>query len=150
MGHNISALIAKAPIDVDAAKRFDLPVFVRNGFAIVALHPEHCDHWTAALGLPNDSFSKMLLDCPVTREFAKALGMTRYALIETDYAGGLGTQLAAVYQGSQLEMAPTPDGINAALRMIGVTRAASDDEFDTIGLGRHRDFDELFKKYWQR
>ena len=36
VGHNISALVAKAPIDVDAAKRFDLPVFVQNGFAIVA------------------------------------------------------------------------------------------------------------------
>src|SRR5262245_29265409 len=118
MGHHISALVAKAPIDLAAARRFDLPVFMQNGFAIVALHPEHCDHWTAALALTNDSFSKILLDCSTTREFAKALGMTRYALIETDYSGGLGSQLATVYQGPQLEMAATPDGINAALRLI--------------------------------
>jgi hypothetical protein len=37
--------------------------------------------------------------------------------------------------------------INRALRMLGVTAAANLDEFDTVGLGHHRDFYDLFEDY---
>ena len=150
MGHAISALIAAAPIDLDAARELDLPVFIQRGFAIVALHPGHCDWWTEKLGLENKDFSNILLDCPAMHEFAKRLGMERYALIDTDYFGGAGAQYAAVYHGSTKEMAETEGGINEALKRLGVFRAPGLDEFDTIGLGRHRSFDELFKKYWPK
>jgi hypothetical protein len=148
MAHNISALIAKAPVDMDVAQEFDLPVFVQNGFAIVALYPEHCDHWAEKLGLPHEGRSDILLDCPVTHAFAKRLGLENYALIETNYFGGIGEQWAAVYRAGEVRMAPTKGGINAALEMLGVKREAGLDEFDTIGLGHHRSFDTLFEKYW--
>ena len=150
MGHNISALIAKAPIDMDAARQFDLPVFVQGGYAIVALHYEHCDHWTEKLGIePCAGAWSIVLDLPVTHEFARRLGLGIYALIETNYFGGLGDQCAAVYHGDRVEMEPTKGGINAALRMLGVERQPDLDEFDTIGLGRHRSFDDHFEKYWR-
>jgi hypothetical protein len=149
MAHSISALIAKAPIALDAARQLDLPVFVQNGFAIVALFPEHCDSWTEKLGLQQQGRSTMLLDGPVTHVFAKRLGMEHYALIETNYFGGLGEQWAAVYSEGQTEMEPTKGGINAALSLLGVERQPGLDEFDTIGLGHHRSFDALFEKYWR-
>ena len=147
MGHQISALIAKAPIDTEAARQFDLPVIIQNDFAIVGLDAAHSDHWSEELGLENTDFSEMILDRPVTHEFALRLGMERYALIETDYFGGAGEQCAAVYHGSTIEMAATMGGINAALKLLGVKRRFNMDEFDTIGLGRHRSFGDQFQKY---
>jgi hypothetical protein len=37
MGHNITAIITKAGIDEKKAMEFDLPVFIENGYAIIAL-----------------------------------------------------------------------------------------------------------------
>ncbi|WP_125461708.1 MULTISPECIES: hypothetical protein [Rhodomicrobium] len=147
MGHQISALIARAPIDAEAARQFDLPVIIENDFAIVGLDATHSDHWSKELGLENTELSEMVLDRPVTHEFARRLGMERYALIETDYFGGAGEQCAAVYCGLTIAMPATPDGINAALKLLGVKRKSDVDEFDTIGLGRHRSFDDQFEKY---
>ena len=149
MGHRISALIAKAPIGTEVAQQFDLPVIVESGFVIVGLYAGHSDHWGEKLGLENTAFSEMILDCPVTHEFARRLGMERYALIETNYFGGHGEQFAAVYSGTTIEMPATKGGINEALKRLGVKRQSNMDEFDTIGLGRQRSFDDQFRKYWQ-
>jgi hypothetical protein len=149
MGHHISALIARAPVDAAAARALDLPVIEQAGYAIVALHPDHTDYWTDQLGLPSDAQSAMLHDCAVVHEFARRLAMTRYALIETDYFGGIGRQLACVRDGSRRVMETTEGGINRALAMLGVVCEEGMDEFDTIGLGRHRDFAHLFEAYWR-
>lgn len=37
--------------------------------------------------------------------------------------------------------------INEALRILGVTPSNGRDEFDTVGLGKYRDFDDLFERY---
>jgi len=148
MAHNISALIAKAPIDLEAARQLDLPVFVQNGFVIVALYDRHVDFWTQKLGMESRALSEIILDFPVVHEFARRLGMDRYALIETDYFGGMGSQRAAAYCVADPQMEAEIGSINAALARIGVERAAGKDEFDTIGLADHRSFSDLFKKYW--
>lgn len=155
MGHQISAMIARAPLAVEAARKLDLPVFEPQDaegkvFVIVALSAEHVDHWTETLGLAfGAGASAILLDCPVTHEFARLLGMDRHALIETNYFGGRGQQFAAVYRVGVVEMPATEGGINAALSLLGVTCRDGMDAFDSIGLGRHRSFDALFEKYWR-
>lgn len=149
MGHSIDALITRAPVDEAAAGTLDLPVFVQNGFAIVALYPKHCERWSEKLGLPAGNISRLLLDGPVTHEFARRLDMVRYAVIATDDFGGVGEQCAAVYFGGLVEMEPTEGGINAALQLLGVRRQSGMDEFDSIDLGRHRSFADLFKPYWE-
>jgi hypothetical protein len=77
----------------------------------------------------------------------KAIAPERlFAIIETDYFGGLGDQAAAVYRGDSEVMVPMSGAsgpINEALRVLGVRRAVGMDEFDTVGLGRFRDFDDL-------
>lgn len=69
--------------------------------------------------------------------------------VEAHYAGGDGTQRAAVWVDGRLVLGPLscstgqsfPDDgspISQALRRIGAQRTPAADEFDEVGLGRHR------------
>jgi hypothetical protein len=65
------------------------------------------------------------------------------AYVETEYFGGTGGQAAMAYVDGRQAMSPQSSRggggpINQALRLVGVTRTAADDEFDTIGLGERR------------
>jgi hypothetical protein len=80
------------------------------------------------------------------------------AYVETDYFGGHGLQAAMawvsgrgafgpvltsdLWEGGKITPTPLLDGaINQALRLIGVARGSIKDEFDALGLGRHRSND---------
>lgn len=73
---------------------------------------------------------------------------TKFALISTDYFGGVGSQFATVYRNGERVFEVTENGINQALSVIGVTRNKGKDEFDSLDLGEHRDFGVYFEKYW--
>jgi hypothetical protein len=77
------------------------------------------------------------------------------AYVETEYFGGDGWQAAMAWVGGGVALgpirtsdlwqdgkcAPTPlleGAINQAARLIGVDRGSVRDEFDALGLGRHR------------
>ncbi|PYP89840.1 MAG: hypothetical protein DMG65_12730 [Candidatus Angelobacter sp. Gp1-AA117] len=62
------------------------------------------------------------------------------AYVEAGYFGGQGLQMAVAWDQGNMVMEPsdTDNPINQALRLLGVKAAPPDDEFDTIGLGRHR------------
>ena len=65
---------------------------------------------------------------------------TTIAYVEADYFGGTGTQCAVAWKDG-IEVLPpikVKDAINQALRLLGVRAASGKDEFDTVGLGRHR------------
>lgn len=84
------------------------------------------------------------------RALADAAGECVFAYIETEYSGGIGTQAAALFSGQEAAVRliepdiyarATPNSpINSALRALGVRSASARDEFDTVGLGRFRDF----------
>lgn len=72
------------------------------------------------------------------------------AYVEADYFGGTGTQSALAWESGKVIIGPlrvavgepSPvDGspISRALRHLGVARGDHFDEFDAVGLGRHRD-----------
>lgn len=66
------------------------------------------------------------------------------AYVEADFFGGTGGQGAVAWErGSEL-LSPThsAEAINQALRLLGVRRSALHDEFDMVGLPRHRDTSE--------
>lgn len=86
--------------------------------------------------------------------FGRALGdcSTRGAVayVEADYWGGAGTQTAQVWNGGHVVFGPlsSVEGepfaregspISQALRLLGATKGDFFDEFDAVGLGRHRD-----------
>lgn len=65
----------------------------------------------------------------------------RVAYVEAEYFGGTGTQVAAVWDGGRLLWGPQRaerGPINEALRLLGVHRTRSRDEFECAGLDRHR------------
>ncbi|WP_290051899.1 hypothetical protein [Amycolatopsis solani] len=70
--------------------------------------------------------------------------------VEADYFGGSGTQSAQVWDGGQVVLGPLhlatgkpipAEGspISRALRWHGVVKGEHFDEFDAVGLGRHRE-----------
>ncbi|MFB7495829.1 hypothetical protein ACFC09_14180 [Streptomyces sp. NPDC056161] len=74
------------------------------------------------------------------------------AYAEAEYFGGVGVQRAAVWLDGTLALGPldepektrfwrTVSPISQALRHLGVRRSLGEDEFDAVGLGRHRDND---------
>jgi hypothetical protein len=70
------------------------------------------------------------------------------ALVEAEFFGGAGTQRAQVWEHGRSVLGPlvlkegdpvpsiTP--ISSALRRLGVSKGSHYDEFDAVGLGRHR------------
>lgn len=83
----------------------------------------------------------------VLAELAKRISKNtdvEFALIETDYFGGIGNQFASVYTNVSNEW----HTINQVLKHLGVGRKDQLDEFDTVGLGSIRSRpDELFENY---
>lgn len=101
-----------------------------------------------------------------TEEIIKDLSFKgKCAYIETDFWGGSGTQLASVWENGELLEGPfisfhhmknedkeIPDdttmkyfAINHCLKSLGVNKANSKDEFDTIGLVNYRSNHDILK-----
>lgn len=152
MGHRISAVVLSGDIDADLASQFDAKIVpLRKGFTAIALCGEYIDAWSDRLDIHDDVAAKPLFDSRVVRHIATTLSGDRpFALVETDYFGGNGTQWAAAYCGDT-ELVPLKQAdagpINSALKTIGV-RSFVTDCFTAIGLGEHRDWDDLFEDYF--
>lgn len=75
------------------------------------------------------------------REISK-FGLVAY--IEAEYFGGTGSQNAMVWDSSQVifEETLSQSAINRSLEILGVCKLQGKDEFDTVGLGRHRDTED--------
>src|SRR5262245_35252043 len=65
------------------------------------------------------------------------------AYVEAEFFGGDGTQAAMIWENGNSRGEPFVEqhAINAALRALGVSVGGAFDEFDAIGLGRHREED---------
>ena len=139
MGHELSAIVARGPGKVAAARRLGLTLVEAGAFVIVPLEAEE----DGAQGPDYRRLSDLRADCPLTLRIAAELGFDRFALIQSSYSGGQGAQRATVYHGLERTM-PAREGmaaINDALERIGVLPDAGRDAFETIGLGgmRHAD-----------
>jgi len=77
--------------------------------------------------------------------------------VEAEYFGGVGSQFAAVWRDGALALgplvlaeddprpAPGMSPISQALRYLGVSADGHYDEFDAIGLGRHRGVEDWLR-----
>jgi hypothetical protein len=101
--------------------------------------PEPDGFWQALAG-----FDRVLAAC-------SAKGPLAY--IEADYFGGTGTQAAQAWDAGKVVLGPlhltegeplptTGSPISQALRRLGATKGNHIDEFDAVGLGRHRNTDD--------
>ncbi len=108
---------ALMPIDEDLRERFGIP-FLEFGHTADALRS--------------------------VTEFVALLGKKKLAYVEAEFFGGAGGQSSAVWTEGKLVSGPLceDDAINQALRLLGVTRGDSHDEFDALGLDKHRDTED--------
>lgn len=144
MGHNICAIIGKKTINEEALKKYQLALAYEGDFAIIILNQDSVWYWADKLNLSIDSESENIdWACELIFHFAKELGVKKYAVIQTDYFGGIGSQCASLYDDGLII---TPDkSINDILNLLGVQRIGSKDEFDVINLGKYRNSENY---YW--
>jgi hypothetical protein len=159
MGHHISAVVLSGSFNEDRALSFDMkPIHISADLTLLPLDAEYTDYWAEKLRVSGFVSDCPLLNSSVIHHMVNAIAdKPLFAIIETDYFGGKGSQAAAVYRGGSEIMPPestaiAPVGasigpINKALRLLGVTASNGRDEFETVGLDRYRDFYELFDKY---
>ena len=88
----------------------------------------------------DDSLKELTDLTPAIVEWMRSLSKNRMlAYLEAEYYDGAGEQGAAVWNDSNLLPHPRPGcSVNLALQALGVAAKPPDDEFDTVGLGRHR------------
>jgi hypothetical protein len=69
-----------------------------------------------------------------------------FVYVEAEFFGGAGHQSAIGFTDGATVLGPLAarDAINQALRFLGVTPAGKQDEFDTVGLFRHRSTDAWY------
>lgn len=68
----------------------------------------------------------------------------RAAYIEAEFFGGEGMQVSMVFENGKIisDAVVSKNAINLALQFLGVTKSSSFDEFETLGLGKHRDTEQ--------
>ncbi len=151
VGHCVTGLIAKSTI-LDAFSRehsLHQPVALVGEFAILPLRDIDLDSFLVApLSFDIEGFTYLADQLLDELRLASRQGMLMY--FETDYFGGLGCQGAAVFQHGELIFGPQSaktGAINQGLKLLGIRiKPPAQDEFETIGLGRHRDTERWIER----
>ena len=143
MGHTVTGLIAKPATLSAFAQKHSLhaPIALAAGLAILPLRDDDID----AFLKPSQSRHREGF-IYLSEELLRALNAASFdgplVYFETDYAGGAGTQGAVVLRDGALAFGPKCarlGPINEALALLGVRVVApARDEFETVGLHRHR------------
>ena len=84
------------------------------------------------------------LTTDVEREILLVMGDRLFSYVEVEYFGGLGRQSGMIWQGGKRiwERELEQEVVNEILRNFGIVRSKSNDEFDTVGLGRKRNTED--------
>jgi hypothetical protein len=155
VGHSICALAVAEPVDEERAAAVDLrPMIVHEHVTVLPIDMYYSEYWAIRRGartpldLPNElpvifPFEVVLLD--LVREVT-SVAEPLFAIIQTDYFGGSGSQWAVAFRGAT-RLTGEKTSINTALAALGVRASSPDDEFDTIGLGRYRSNPEYLDRY---
>jgi len=145
VGHSITALIVRGRCDPAAAAAVDLrPVILTGDLTLLHIDHNYAAYWQSVRGVvgeldvPED-FPTVFPRERVLASLVESLVDTAspaFAILMTDYFGGVGDQWACAFSG--VARCPSDATINGALRCLGVTRRPGRDEFDTVGLSAHR------------
>jgi hypothetical protein len=151
MGYEVRGVIARTALARAIAREFGpgtRAVELEQDFALIPYTGRAHDHFLDRHGEPLHPFDR--LGSTVAELLANASRGGPLAYVEAEYFGGVGEQHAALWDGGVLTWGPIsigfqqatpPQGtaISQALRRIGVTcTGEAHDEFDAVGLRRHR------------
>lgn len=156
MGHNIKALILKGGYDKTKVTKYDLVPIDLNEEGITMFHitDEYVEYWQhiiingVSLNSLDTLYPTLFPYSKVLNHIMKQVSSTTclFAVIQTEYFGGMGEQYACVYEGETIvPMKGTT--INEALQLLGVLRLQDLDEFDTLGLSNYRRTPKYLDKY---
>src|SRR3954452_1729380 len=120
MAYTLEAFLARSPLAADVAAAVgSVAVPLDQGVALVPL-PQG----------PEGNDADGLL-----RRVAGLSERGAVAYVEAEYFGGVGEQSTVLWLGG---VRHEPETIKEALRALGVRAVGDRDEYDTVGLGRHR------------
>lgn len=155
MGHNITAIILKDDYDKTIAESFGL-IGIEFPFSLTLFHINNYQTacWQYELktfGHLETSISDNFIfpDEIAISEVVKTISFNEkplFAIIQTDYFGGIGSQFASVYKYKE-NIDKNAITINQVLIHLGVKTNGELDEFDTIGLDKIRSQPDIFEKY---
>ena len=150
--HDVQALIAKSNELAVGVRQFESAIVcpLVQGFSLLPITDALAKELAAYRLEPNVALAKPIrgLSDGLHALAIKISHQTPVAYITTCYFGGPGGQDALVWDRGSLRFSPTAEGYNQgwpnspisqALRMIGVVTENGMDEFDTAGLGNHRE-----------
>ncbi|SFU40531.1 hypothetical protein SAMN05216350_101781 [Polaromonas sp. YR568] len=143
MGHFVTGLVAKPEKLESFARKHSLhaPITLTQSLAILPLRPEDIDSiLPPPLTAHPDGFNYLCEQ--LVRELSMASSRGSLMYFETEYFGGEGAQGATVFRDGTIVLGPKSaetGPINEALALLGVrVIAPARDEFETLGLDRHR------------
>jgi hypothetical protein len=139
MGYYLQALIGKnQTLKVNAllfqSARF---VLLEQDIAMIPITEELCEEIDAISQV--EGFYKL---SPEIEEWAKRISASGFvAYVEAEFFGGDGGQGAIAWNAGYRVLEPINEqnAINRVLKLLGVDRKNAYDEFDAVGLGKHRD-----------
>jgi hypothetical protein len=158
VGHNISGVIVKGGVLEAALADYDTSaVELLGDLTLVWMDIHYTEYWRHRLGIPErlplpTSITDQAADPDdaVIAELIRCVAVTPeapFAVVWTDYFGGVGDQRAAVYR--RTGVIETDGTINGALRALGVSAGPGVDEFDTVGLSKFRHIPDDLLDRWE-
>ncbi|MCZ7647785.1 MAG: hypothetical protein M5U26_21430 [Planctomycetota bacterium] len=154
MAYTLEAFVARKAIFGQAVLCNGMRIVaLPQEFALIPFDDELCNAFPGATAALHVALCKLT---PAAAEWAAALSrFGPVAYLEAEFFGGIGSQAAVVWQEKRVTLGPLhtqtvwKDGacsalplreqaFNTALRLLGVNADGHPDEFDALGLGRHR------------
>ena len=138
MGYYLQAIIAErallAGLEIVGTRSCGLP----QGMALFPLVDEVLAHFRVSR-LPLTDEPAVALHHSLASWLEEISQEGRAAYVEAEFFGGEGSQACVCAERGVLESPYLgQDAINRALAFLGVTKGAHLDEFDALGLGKHR------------
>jgi len=160
VGHTINAVIGRpeAVMPFAAVAGCPPPTELPQGFVIVPLWEREFDRIS---GLKPGPYAEgfTYLSASLMLALNSASDIDPLVYLETNYSGGIGSQAAAAFVRGKIAFAEhhavlrdpqRGDGpINRALKVLGVTAVAGQDEFDALDLRRFRTVEALGIEDWE-
>jgi hypothetical protein len=132
MSYTLQAIVGVLP-DLREALPDNVVVALEQGVGLIPL----TDSLREAHDIPFLAFGEELVTDGLS---SLVRPLKKGAYLEAEYFGGQGNQASVIWEDGSLVFGPirAADAINQALRLFGVEKKDCLDEFEALGLGRHR------------